>query len=92
MHQVKVGQLHDRAVGPHPKPSFQVVFNRVQTGEFLPWLMLNHDALSVLIHPFTGEHYDDHTVRAAWLGAPVPLRLQVFSEFEARSQASAGRA
>jgi DOPA 4,5-dioxygenase len=37
--------------------------------------MLNHEGLSVLIHPLTGNDYDDHAQYASWLGPQLPLRL-----------------
>nr|ART35851.1 B303 [uncultured bacterium] len=45
---------------------------------FMPWLMLNRDGLTVLVHPGTGNGYADHTKHAAWLGGMLPLRLDVF--------------
>jgi aromatic ring-cleaving dioxygenase len=39
----------------------------------VPWLMLNHAGLDVLIHPQTGNAYDDHTAKALWLGNKLPL-------------------
>jgi DOPA 4,5-dioxygenase len=37
--------------------------------------MLNRGGLSVLVHPETEDAYDDHTIHALWLGAPLPLRV-----------------
>jgi len=42
----------------------------------LPWLMLNRDGLTVLVHPETGDDYTDHSAHAVWLGAMLPLRLE----------------
>src|SRR5437764_15042457 len=42
----------------------------------VPWLMLNRGGLSVLVHPQTEDAYDDHTIHALWLGAPLPLRVE----------------
>ena len=39
----------------------------------VPWLMLNHAGLNVLIHPQGENAYDDHTIHALWLGTPLPL-------------------
>ncbi len=44
---------------------------------FLPWLMLNRDGLTILLHPQTGDGYRDHTAHAAWLGGTLPLRLRL---------------
>jgi aromatic ring-cleaving dioxygenase len=46
-------------------------------GLILPWLMLNRDGLSILLHPGTGDAYADHIDHAVWLGSVVPLRMNV---------------
>jgi DOPA 4,5-dioxygenase len=43
----------------------------------LPWLMLNRDGLTILLHPGTGDAYADHTQHAAWMGEVLPLNLDV---------------
>jgi hypothetical protein len=43
---------------------------------FLPWLMLNRDGLSILLHPGTGDAYADHIDHAVWLGSVLPLRMK----------------
>ncbi len=58
---------------------FRSRFRATLLDAFLPWLMLNRDGLSVLLHPETGDDYRDHSAHAAWLGAALPLRLDVFS-------------
>jgi len=73
-----VGRWHDAPVGPHPQSMYQIAFPRELLTEFLPWLMLNRDGLAVLLHPETGDDLADHTAHAAWLGAMLPLRLEVF--------------
>jgi aromatic ring-cleaving dioxygenase len=45
----------------------------------VPWLMLNRDGLTVLLHPETGDDLTDHTAHAAWFGAVLPLRLEAFT-------------
>ena len=35
-------------------------------GKVVPWLMLNREGLSVLVHPSTGDGYGDHLVRSLW--------------------------
>ena len=42
--------------------------------------MLNRDGLTVLSHPETGDDYVDHTDHAAWFGAVLPLRLEMFKK------------
>ncbi|HZB92487.1 MAG TPA: DOPA 4,5-dioxygenase family protein [Stellaceae bacterium] len=74
---VRLGRWHDEPVGPHPSAMYQVAFAAAELPRLLPWLMLNRGALSVLVHPLTGNDYDDHARFALWLGAPLPLRLEV---------------
>jgi DOPA 4,5-dioxygenase len=70
---VQLGTIHDRAVGPHSVPMYQVAFTPDVLAGLLPWLMLNRLGLSVLVHPNTGRARDDHLVHALWLGAPLAL-------------------
>jgi DOPA 4,5-dioxygenase len=42
--------------------------------------MLNREGLNVLVHPLSGDNYDDHSKYAMWLGTPVPLRLERLSK------------
>jgi DOPA 4,5-dioxygenase len=74
---VRVGNWHDEPVGPHPVPMYQIAFPVAEFARLVPWLMLNRGGLQVLVHPETADAYDDHTVNAMWLGAPLPLRLEV---------------
>jgi aromatic ring-cleaving dioxygenase len=78
--QAKLGRWHDELVGPHPQPMYQVAFPATMLGQFVPWLMLNRDGLTVLLHPETGDAYTDHTAHAAWFGAVLPLRVEVFGK------------
>jgi aromatic ring-cleaving dioxygenase len=78
--EAKLGRWHDELVGPHPQSMFQIAFPAEIFGAFVPWLMLNRDGLPVLVHPATGDDLTDHTTHAAWLGAPLPLRLKVFEK------------
>jgi len=72
-----LGRWHDELVGPHTASMFQIAFAREMLAAFLPWLMLNRDGLSILLHPETGNDVADHSDHAAWLGAMLPLRLDV---------------
>jgi aromatic ring-cleaving dioxygenase len=77
--QAKLGRWHDELVGPHPQAMYQIAFAPELLAEFVPWLMLNRDGLTVLLHPETGDNYTDHSAHAAWFGAVLPLRLEVFA-------------
>ena len=76
----KLGRWHDELVGPHPQSMFQIAFPVQMLAGFVPWLMLNRDGLTVLLHPETGDDYTDHSAHAAWFGAVLPLRLEVFGK------------
>jgi DOPA 4,5-dioxygenase len=78
--QAKVGRWHDEMVGPHPQSMYQVAFPSEMLAKFVPWLMLNRGGLTVLLHPETGDNLSDHSAHAAWFGAVLPLRLEVFKK------------
>jgi DOPA 4,5-dioxygenase len=65
---VRLGRWHDRLVGPHTRPMYQVSFAPDVYALFVPWLMLNRRDLAVLVHPNTGRPLDDHLEHALWLG------------------------
>ena len=80
----RLGRWHDELVGPHTQSMYQIAFPASLLASFLPWLMLNRNGLTILLHPETGNDYRDHSAHAAWLGSPLPLRLDVFAEQHAR--------
>ncbi len=75
---LKVGTIHQKLVGPHPKWSCQISFSRADFDTFVPWLDANRDGLSVLVHGLSGEHLKDHTDHAYWLGDSHELDLSMF--------------
>jgi aromatic ring-cleaving dioxygenase len=75
---VVVGRVHDRPVGPHPMPMFQILFRPAVLASVVPWLALNRGRLVVLVHPETGDNLVDHTQHAIWMGAMPELNLEVF--------------
>ena len=74
---VRLGSWHDAPVGPHPVAMYQVKFPVADFARLVPWLMLNRGELAVLVHPNTEDEYADHAHHALWLGAKLPLRLDV---------------
>lgn len=74
---VMLGRWHEQPVGPHAKPMFQIAFTVDDFAMLVPWLMLNRRGLSILVHPNTGQQYDDHLVNPLWLGAPLPINGDV---------------
>jgi aromatic ring-cleaving dioxygenase len=77
--QAKLGRWHDALVGPHTQSMYQIAFPGTMLGAFVPWLMLNRDGLTILLHPETGNDMLDHTAHAAWFGAVLPLRLEALA-------------
>jgi aromatic ring-cleaving dioxygenase len=75
--EATLGRWHDELVGPHLRSMYQIAFPRELLPSLLPWLMLNRDGLTILLHPGTGNDYADHAEHAAWLGGVLPLRLDV---------------
>ncbi len=72
---VVMGRWRDQPVGPHPRPMFQIAFQPEVFQQIVPWLMLNHQGLSVLIHPETGDHVPDHRDFPLWLGEKLDLDI-----------------
>jgi DOPA 4,5-dioxygenase len=70
---VQLGRWHDRLVGPHARPMYQVAFGAKLFASLVPWLMLNRQDLAVLVHPETGNARRDHLIHALWLGEILPI-------------------
>ena len=83
---VTLGRVHDRLVGPHARAMYQVAFDVPAFGNFIPWLMLNRQGLTVLVHPNTRDTRRDHLVHALWMGEVLdivgPDRLGTDEELE----------
>jgi DOPA 4,5-dioxygenase len=65
---VQMGGVHDRAIGPHMRPMYQVAFSPPEFGRIVPWLMINLRGLAILVHPNTSRPKRDHLCDAMWLG------------------------
>ena len=74
---VELGRIHFKAVGPHPQWMYQVKFNTDQFGRLIPWLMLNHEGLNVLIHPQTGDDVADHSDKRPVAGPQTEIKARL---------------
>lgn len=72
---VLVGQMYDRAVGPHLQPQFEIQFYESAVPRITE--ILEATGLTSLIHPLTDDDLADHTTLAQWLGKPLPLDVSV---------------
>ncbi|MGE0681879.1 MAG: DOPA 4,5-dioxygenase family protein [Candidatus Binatia bacterium] len=84
--EVELGRWRDEPVGPHPQSMYQVKFASEEFGKVVPWLMLHHEDLDVLIHPSTNDDVRDHTDHALWLGKKLDLNIEFLRQFAAKAQ------
>jgi len=80
---VRNGNWHDVPVGPHPSAMFQISFAKELFATIVPWLMLNRQGLTILVHPNTDRPRDDHLNHALWMGEVLPLDAGRLPEAEA---------
>ncbi|MFT6140487.1 MAG: DOPA 4,5-dioxygenase [Psychromonas sp.] len=75
---LKVGRIHQKAVGPHPMWSCQISFTDRDFDKFILWLDAQRNGLTIFVHGNTGDNLKDHTEYAYWLGESVELNLAMF--------------
>ncbi len=77
---VEMGRVHQKPVGPHPCWSCQLAFSPKIFSELVPWLTLQRNGLTVLVHPLSGDELRDHRDYAMWMGNIEVLDLSAFSK------------
>ena len=83
--EAEYGRWHDNPVGPHPEGSYQVHFDKKLFPKIVPFLALERDGLTVLVHPNTGKDLEDHRDYAMWMGSMPDLKLSIFEKDDAKS-------
>jgi DOPA 4,5-dioxygenase len=78
----RMGRWHDVKVGPHPQAMYQIAFETALFPTLVPFLMLNRQGLTILVHPESGRPRDDHLINALWLGAVLELNGAILPETE----------
>jgi DOPA 4,5-dioxygenase len=78
---VEVGCMFDHAHGPHSQPMYQVAFGTDELAKLVPWLMLNRNGLSIIVHPRTDDEIADHLENPLWLGTPVPFDAEFIRQY-----------
>ena len=88
--QVTIGRWRDKAPqGQHPVSHFQVDFPTELFNVLVPFLALNRGNLHILLHPNTGNGYEDHTQNVMWIGPSIPLSEAWMKRNEERLQKAA---
>jgi DOPA 4,5-dioxygenase len=74
---VQMGRWHAVPVGPHPAAMYQIAFAVDAFPALAPFLALNRNGLTILLHPNTDSPHDDHLDHALWMGAVLDLDASI---------------
>ena len=70
----QLGTIHDKPIGPHPFPMYQVNYSDTNASDVEEFLYATN--LDILLHEDTGNDLRDHTVGARWIGNKLTLDLE----------------
>jgi DOPA 4,5-dioxygenase len=78
-----LGRWHAVPVGPHPAAMFQIAFGPELFPTLVPFLAMNRNGLTILVHPESGRPRADHLHHAMWMGEILPLKGDILPETDA---------
>ena len=81
--KAEIGRWRDKAPqGPHPVSHFQVAISPELFAEIVPWLAMNRKDLDMLVHPNSGDGYEDHALNRMWIGNSMELDFVALRRIE----------
>jgi len=79
----EIGRWRDKAPqGPHPVSHYQIAFKPELFADLIPWLAMNRKDIDILVHPNTGDGYEDHVQNRMWLGNSRDLMYDALRRIE----------
>lgn len=76
----RIGRVWDQAIGPHPLPMYQVLYDSSTAALVEDFLSKHRGSNSVLLHESILDDLRDHTEGVRWLGQPLELKLDFFTQ------------